>query len=153
MASAEWTAIATLYVAVLPVWVGLSAWSAPRVRAWAFTPAWHRRVAPWFRAVFLISLPVEALLVEPAFRWPIFLIGAATTLYWLGWRLRYLIRAPYTLPAADSVRYNLVYLVNLVAFGLACHSYTCVTVLVNIGLAMLMVREHYARTRGVGSAA
>lgn len=149
------SAILTLYALIMPVWVALSVWVGRRSSAWAFTPRWHRVLVPAFRLFFLVTLPLENLLAERRFMLPVFAIGAVATVGWLGWRWWYLARAPRSLPREDSVRYNTGYIANLVAFALACHSFVCVVVMINVSLPMLLVRERYARraTAGIEAAA
>ncbi len=138
-------AVLGLYAVVLPVWLALSFWSSHRAGAWAFTPRWHRRAVPLFRAFFLVTLPLEFVLAERAFLAPVFVIAAGASLAWLAWRAAYLARAPARLPRADSVRYNGAYVANLAVFALACHSFVCLAVMINVSLPLLLVREHCAR--------
>ena len=141
----EQAAILVLYAAVVPLWMTLSAWTIRRARNWAFTPSWHRRVVPAFRVFFIGTLPLEVFLAERPFILPVFAVGAAATLGWLAVRARYLLTAPRELPAADSVRYNLAYVANLATFALACHSFACLVVMLNVSIPLLLVREAHAR--------
>ncbi len=138
-------AIAALYAAVAPLWALVSLWSWVHARLWAFTPRWHQWAVPIFRTLFLLTLPLEAWLAQRPFTPTLFVLATSATLFWLAWRAHYLWRAPRPLPALDSLRYNLVYLVNLASFGLACHSFVCVVVALTMGSAFLMVREHWSR--------
>lgn len=139
-------AIVTLYVLIMPMWIILSVWAGRRSSAWAFTPRWHRLVVPAFRGFFLLSLPFENLFAERPFLLPVFVTGSLATLGWLGWRFIYLKQAPHTLPRGDSVAYNAGYIANLLAFALACHSFVCAAVMINVSIPMLLVREHYRRS-------
>jgi len=142
--------ILALYTGVMPIWIALSAWAARRSHAWRFTPAWHRRLVPLFRAFFLVTLPLEFAMADRVFVPAVFIIGTVATLAWLGWRAAYLARAPAALPAEDSVRYNAAYIANLVALALASHSFVCLVVAINVSVAMLLVREHRARRLAQG---
>ncbi|WP_067562511.1 hypothetical protein [Halofilum ochraceum] len=134
-----------LYALVVPVWVALSFWTARRAEAWRFTPRWHGALVPVFRLFFLATLPFETLLADRPFIAPVFVIGSLATVTWLLWRFWYLYRAPDLLPRADSVQYNTAYLANLIALALACHSFVCVAIMINVSLPMLLVRERCAR--------
>jgi hypothetical protein len=142
------TLIPAFYVLVMPAWLAVSAWARRRATAWAFTPRWHRRAVPAFRAFFLLTLPLEFLLAERVFLPPVFIIGAVATLGWLAWRARFLARAPAVLPRAESVRYNLAYVANLGVFALACHSFVCLVVMLNVSVPLLLVREARVRRDG-----
>jgi len=142
--------ILVLYAGVMPIWIALSVWAARRSAAWRFTPRWHQRLVPLFRAFFLVTLPLEYAMAERAFVPAVFVIGTVATLGWLAWRATYLARAPASLPAEDSVRYNAAYIANLVALALACHSFVCLVVAINVSVAMLLVREHRARRLAQG---
>lgn len=137
--------VLVLYGLVLPVWIALSAWAGRRAREWRFTPPWHRRAVPLFRAFFLLTLPFEYVLADRVFLPAVFVTATAATLGWLAWRAIYLLRAPPELPRADSVRYNAAYVANLLSFALACHSFVCLALLINISLPMLLIRERLAR--------
>lgn len=137
--------ILTFYLAVMPLWVALSFQAGRRGAAWRFTPRWHSILVPVFRAFFLVSLPLELLLAERPFILPLFVIGALATVGWLVWRWIFLVRTPTVLPQDTSVHYNLGYLANLVAFALACHSFVCLVVMINVSVPMLLVRERWAR--------
>jgi hypothetical protein len=145
MMSSEHTAILGLYFLVLPVWIALSIWTFRRSNEWTFTPKWHRRMVPALRVSFLATLPFEALLAERTFIPVLFVIGAAATMFWIGWRIRYLSHAPTTLPREDSVNYNIAYIINLMAFALALHSFVCVVIMANLSLFLLMIRLRYDR--------
>ena len=137
--------ILALYAGVMPVWVALSVWLGCRSAAWQFTPRWHRWLVPAFRAFFLVTLPLEFILAQRDFVPVVFVIGALAALAWLVWRTAYLARAPACLPAEDSVRYNVAYIANLVALALACHSFVCLVVAINVSIPMLLVRERWAK--------
>lgn len=130
---------------MIPFWIALSLWTVHRSTAWRFTPRWHGMLVPIFRLFFLATLPLETVLADRPFVAPVFIIGSTATVAWLLWRAWYLYRAPAVLPREDSVRYNTAYLANLIAFALACHSFVCLVVMINVSLPMLLVREHCAR--------
>lgn len=140
-------AVFGLYGLFLPLWLALSAWTAARARGWAFTPRWHRAVVPCLRTLFLLSLPLEFVIADRVFLPPLFGLAGVATLGWLGWRLVYLVRAPRELPPDDSFRFNAAYLGGLITFALACHSYLCLAVMINVSLPLLLVRERYQQRR------
>jgi len=151
MSEVEGLAIAVVYVVVAPLWGLLALWTRAHAGSWAFTPRWHRTAVPLVRALFVLTLPLEAMLAERTFIPSLFVLGTVATLFWLGWRFHYLSRAPRPLPRGDSVRYNMAYLANLLSFGLACHSFVCVVVALSVGMALLMVRERSSQGEAAGA--
>ena len=145
--------IVGFYAAVAPIWAALSAWSLGRTRTWAFTPNWHRRAVPAFRAFFLLTLPFEVVISERQFIPAVFAIAGLATVVWLGWRAWYLWTRPGPLPAHESVRYNTAYVAGLALFALACHSFVCLAVMLNVSVPLLLLRERAARARITSSSA
>ncbi len=135
--------VITLYSVALVWWASLAAVQWRRRDAWQFTPRWHGYGVPLFRAFFLLSLPVEYSRGQHQFDGGVFVIAGAATVGWLAVRTAYLARRPAPRAAAESVRYNLFVTANLLAFGLAMHSFVCLSVAVNISIPALVLRYHW----------
>jgi hypothetical protein len=138
------------YLVMLGFWTIVS-W---KIRAhngnWGFTPAWHRKVVPTFRFVFLLSLPMEFFLAGRTFIPELYLLGLIGTIAWLGKRFHFLFREPRPYSALSSIPYNVYYTINLICFGLFMHSFVCLALLINMSALLLLIRVHYYK-KGTGS--
>jgi len=133
------------YALVIVPWVLLSALLWRRSKDWAFTPRWHGIGVPVFRVFLLGTLPLEQLLEDRPFVPAAFALGAAATAGWLLVRAHYVLTAPQPYPPEDSIAYNIGYIVNLIAFAIAMHSWVCLAVMINISLPALWLRYRWLR--------
>jgi len=127
---------------------GLSFQVYRKGKNWSYTPLWHKRLVPLFRAFFLLSLPLETYMSHRDWINSVSILGGIGTVAWLIARFIYLRRLKEWTPKS-SIIYNTFYVANLICFGLLMNSFFCLAILIHASTLFLWVRIHTTGTKSL----